>query len=124
MDRYIKHIVKPKFYLRYGDDFIVLDKDIVKLMEIRENIIRFIANNLHLKVNHKNDIIVNARQGIKFLGVKIYPDKILLNKRNLKRINTRLNINNASSYYGIIKQYSKNKLKEYSWKLMEKMDNE
>ncbi|EKD56965.1 MAG: hypothetical protein ACD_58C00036G0001 [uncultured bacterium] len=110
--------------MRYGDDFIILDKDLAKLEEIRENTIRFIENSLLLKINLKNDIIVKARRGIKFLGVVIYPDKRSLNKRNLKRIKSRLNINNASSYYGLIKQHSKHKLNEFSWEIMEVLDDE
>ncbi|MBD3330619.1 hypothetical protein GF354_03770 [Candidatus Peregrinibacteria bacterium] len=118
LDRYIKHILKCRAYVRYGDDFIVFDKNKEQLILIREKAVHFITDKLKLTMNPKNDFIIKAKQGLKFLGVIIYPGGRKLNKRNTNRINNRLNPVNIGSYWGIINNHTKeNKIRELQWKL-------
>lgn len=83
----------------------------------------FIERKLKLEINAKNDIIIKTRWGLKFLGVKIFPKGRKLNKRNWLRVKTRLNHRNFSSYSGLVKQHSKEKIiKEFNWIVLEKLD--
>ncbi|MBI5306435.1 RNA-directed DNA polymerase [Candidatus Wolfebacteria bacterium] len=125
LDRFVKHTIKPQAYLRYGDDFISISENLEQLKQNRDKIIEFIKNELRLEINAKNDIIVKVRQGLKFLGVWIYPKGRKLNKRNWKRAQTLLNSRNLSSYNGLVKQHSKEKrIKEFNWIILEKLNNE
>lgn len=123
LDRFAKHAIKPMAYLRYGDDFIIIFKNFQQLLNFRKKIINFIRKELLLEINAKNDIIVKARWGLKFLGVEIFPTGRRLNKRNWRRVKARINLINASSYSGLVKQHSKHKkIKELNWIILEKLN--
>lgn len=123
LDRFVKHRIKPTAYLRYGDDFIVILKNSEQLKKNRNRIILFLKEKLLLDINTKNDIIVKIKQGLKFLGVKIFPKGRKLNKRNWNRARAKLNIRNISSYSGLVKQHSKEKIiKEFNWTILEKIN--
>ncbi|PIR96975.1 MAG: hypothetical protein COT91_03895 [Candidatus Doudnabacteria bacterium CG10_big_fil_rev_8_21_14_0_10_41_10] len=69
--------------------------------------------------------MVKAKQGLKFLGVWIFPKGRKLNKRIRNRARTLLNYKNISSYGGLVKRHSKQKMiKEHNWIILEKLNNE
>lgn len=79
---------------------------------------------LRLEINLKNDIIIKARWGLKFLGVEIFPSGRRLNKRNWDKAKTKLRLQNISSYGGLVKQHSKiKKVKEFNWIILEKLND-
>lgn len=57
-DRFVKHELKVKDYLRYGDDFIMLESNKEKLEELRSRSIDFLNRALKLTMNRKNDRII------------------------------------------------------------------
>lgn len=121
LDRFIKIYIKPKSYLRYGDDFIIVSDDLSKLKIDREQTVKFLSEILYLQINSKNDIIVKVKHGLKFLGAEIFPMGVRLNKRNRQKINTRLNHRNISSYSGLIKKYDNKKLRYFNWQVVDKI---
>ena len=116
LDRYVKHILKVKAYLRYGDDFLVLHSDMEKLKNIRSQIQSFLKHTLNLSLHPRNNLILSSQEGIRFLGVVLYLKGRRLTKRNRKRIFKKLNLPNVSSYYGLIAQHEPRKLKEFFWR--------
>ena len=124
LDRYIKFELRIKGYLRYGDDFVVFDKNRFNLLRNRDKITNFLMFNLKLEVNKKSDFLVKTKQGIKFLGVEIFDLGIRLNKRNNFRIIERLERKNIASYCGIAKRCgNKNTKKIVNWKILEILEN-
>lgn len=120
LDRYVKHTIKPQAYMRYGDDFIIIEKDKAKLEQIRVLVDEFLTTKLKLTLHSKNNIIVKARHGIKFLGVVMYPQGRKLNNRALGRVFSRLNNRNIASYSGLLKQHTnRKKLKELQWRTVD-----
>ncbi len=115
LDRFVKHILKPQFYLRYGDDFIIIAPSRVILENIRLQTLFFLKNSLGLEINRKNDIILSMRLGIHFLGVEIYPTGRRLKAKNWSRLQNKLNQCNMASYYGLINQHQQKKLKYFDW---------
>jgi len=116
LDRFVKHELKVKQYLRYGDDFILVHKDLEELKLFREKTVCFLKETLKLDINPKNDKIFKAGHGLKFLGVRIRPDGRILNRRNCKRVKKRLNRRNAGSYYGLIKKHAPSEFNhEFDW---------
>ena len=115
LDRFVKHILKPQFYLRYGDDFIIIASNRVVLESLRVKTAIFLKNSLGLEINRRNDIILPVSRGIHFLGVEIYPTGCRLKAKNWHRIQSRLNQLNIASYYGLVRQYQPNKLKYLDW---------
>lgn len=124
-DRFVKHILKPQAYLRYGDDFIIISENLEDLKQNRIKVIEFIQTKLKLQINAKNDIIIKAKRGLKFLGIWIYPKGRKLNDRNWRRAKEKLNYKNISSYSGLVKQHGKEKrIKELNWIILEKLNSE
>lgn len=120
LDRFVKHQLKPMAYLRYGDDFILIDQDFQKLESSRALATEFLEKTLKLKVNPKSDILMKAENGLKFLGVWIWPSGKTLTQRNLTRIKSRLNLRNVSSYRGLLNNHASIKnQKHFNWQISE-----
>jgi len=125
LDRFVKHELKVKFYLRYGDDFIVLENSLEKLKAVRAAVGRFLMDELKLQVNPKSDKILKVSDGLRFLGVKLWSLGRTLNRRNLARVRERLKPDNASSYCGLVKKHGNAKeVKRLQWLVCEKILNE
>jgi hypothetical protein len=122
LDRFVKHKLRAKAYLRYGDDFIIIENDLEKLRLFRAQIMDFLNKELKLIVNQKSDKIFKPSHGLKFLGIKFWPSGRNLNRRSLSRTQQRLNHNNISSYSGLIKLHCNKKSQKFlNWLLCEKL---
>ena len=110
LDRFVKHELKVKYYLRYGDDFILVSQNREKLIELRERTIIFLNDSLRLKMNPKNDKIFRVIHGLRFLGVVIWPNGRRLNKRGICRVERHLSLKNVSSYYGLALKHGYKKM--------------
>lgn len=118
LDRLVKNHVKPLVYLRYGDDFIIIAETLSALIGFKEAVKNFISKNMWLEINLNHDIIIKARQGLKFLGVEIFPGGRRLSKRNQQRANSHLGFKNIASYSGLIKKHSNEKqIKYFDWQI-------
>lgn len=118
LDRFIKYKIKCKAYLRYGDDFVIFSRDKDKLSRIKVQAIDFIKNKLKLNLHAKNNLIVETKRGLKFLGVVLYPSGRRLSKRNQNRIKDRISFCNSGSYWGVISQHGNlENIKSFQWDL-------
>ena len=116
LDRFVKHELKVRNYLRYGDDFILIYPELEKLNRLRTSVVQFLENGLRLNLNPKNDKIFKVRHGLRFLGVMIWLNGRKLKKRNKNRIKKRLSYRNISSYYGLVlKHGNKKTINEFAW---------
>lgn len=122
LDRFVKHRLKAKKYLRYGDDFIIVEHDVEKLKSFRIQTTNFLNRELKLQVNPKSDKIMKAKHGLKFLGIRFWPSGRTLIKRNRQRIQQRLNLRNISSYSGLVKKHGNAKqVKRFNWLVFENL---
>ena len=120
-DRFVKHTLKVKDYLRYGDDFTIFAQNREELENIQIQATHFLTNELKLSLHKKNNVTVKTKHGLKFLGIVLYPKGRKLSKRNNKRLFARLNTRNAGSYYGLLTQHTNAKqMKKFQWILMDK----
>lgn len=124
LDRFVKFKLRIKGYLRYGDDFVVFDRDKSNLLRNKNKITNFLRLNLKLEVNKKSDFLVKVKWGIRFLGVEIFVEGVKLNKRNSLRLVKKLEVKNIASYYGLTKNYGNKKAKRlFNWKTLKIMEN-
>ncbi len=119
LDRFIKYKMKRKAYLRYGDDFVIFSKNKNELLQIKTETINFIENELKLELHLKNNLVIETKHGLKFLGVVLYPGGRRLSKRNQTRIKDRVNSRNSGSYWGVVSQHGTTEtLREFQWDLL------
>ena len=71
-------------YVRYMDDFIIWADDKAKLIALRQQIIAFARDELGLELKI-TPFINRTSQGMDFLGMRIYPDEIHLNRNSRVR---------------------------------------
>lgn len=94
LDHYIVHDLKLKYYVRYMDDFIILDSDLEKLKKAIGIIIEKLEGEYKLKVNRKKTKIVSCKEGFSFLGYifKVIDKKLVIKikKSNLEKIKKRV----------------------------------
>ena len=84
LDYFVKHKLKAKYYLRYVDDFVILNSNKEILEEFKEKIIKYLKN-LKLELHSDKSKIIALRNGITFLGYRIFYHYKLLRKSNLRK---------------------------------------
>lgn len=125
LDRFVKHDLKVKQYLRYGDDFILIHPSFKELTQLRCRVIRFLEQTLKLRINPKNDRIIKAGHSLKFIGVAAFPYDRKLNRRSVNRVKGRLNFSNAGSYYGLVGKHGSYRIMdEFCWLTSYLLDTE
>ena len=93
LDRYAKHYLKEKYYVRYMDDFVFIGPNKDDLHKTRADVERFLWSELRLKTNSKTQIFPIAKlkgRAVDFLGYRIYASHRLLRKSSVKRIKSKL----------------------------------
>ncbi len=82
LDQFVKHELKARYYIRYVDDFIILHNNRCVLQQYKKRINRFLIT-LKLKMHQDKSKIMLLRNGITFLGYRVFHCHKLLKKRNL-----------------------------------------
>ena len=91
LDQFIKHKLKEKYYIRYCDDFIILNSDEEHLEKSLLLIGSSLKNKLKLELHPQKIEIRKLRQGIDFLGYVILPHYIVLRSKTKRRMLRKLN---------------------------------
>jgi hypothetical protein len=89
LDAFVKYTLRWKHYIRYCDDFVLLGSDKQALHAMREVIARFLER-LRLRLHPKKTLVFPLTIGTTFLGYRIYPTHIRINKANVNRFIHRL----------------------------------
>jgi retron-type reverse transcriptase len=89
-DHYLKEQLRIPAYLRYVDDFIVLDDDKNRLHEIRAQIKEYLTTHKRLRLHPNKAHIFQTNQGVDVLGYIVFPHQRLLRNDNGHRFFRRL----------------------------------
>ncbi len=92
LDQYVKHRLKAKYYIRYVDDFVVLESDKRKLELYKKQIDEFLKSQLILQLHKDKSKILKLGETICFLGVRVFYYHKLLKKSNLRKMRNTLQI--------------------------------
>ncbi|MFH1956197.1 MAG: reverse transcriptase domain-containing protein, partial [Patescibacteria group bacterium] len=108
LDQFVKHNLKIKYYIRYCDDFIILNESKEYLNNLIKPINDFLNSNLKLNLHSNKIVIRKYSQGIDFLGYVVLPYHRVLRTKTKKRIlkkikNNPQNIQSINSYLGVLK---------------------
>lgn len=113
LDRFVKHKLSVKYYLRYADDFIILDSRRDKFFQYTCGLEEFLRENLKLRLHPNKIVMRKLRGGIDFCGYIVLPHYILPRTRTKRRIFRKVLSGNAStqslqSYLGYLSHASTN----------------
>ncbi len=92
LDWFIKHKLRVNYYIRYVDDFVIMDEHLEKLEDYKTQINQFLKENLHLELHPEKTKISFLKRGVGFLGIRIYPHHKLLAKRNSRKFRKKLSL--------------------------------
>jgi len=94
LDRFVKHRLKVRYYIRYVDDIILLSDSMEHLQYCHLQIKQFLQNNLHLTLHPEKTIFQPCSTGIDFLGYIVKKDYLLVRKRVVKAFKQKLHFYN------------------------------
>lgn len=99
LDQFVKHKLKAKYYIRYVDDFVILNENKEVLEYYLSEIHKFVQDNLKIQLHPNKSKILLLKRGIPFLGYRIFYYHKLLRKSNIKNMSRQLIKNNYDSLY-------------------------
>ncbi len=91
LDYFVKHELKAKYYIRYVDDFVILNENKRELEYYKSKINSFLNEKLNLKLHPDKSKILPLRNGVSFLGYRTFFHYKLLRRRNKKKFMKKFN---------------------------------
>ncbi len=110
LDTFIKERLKAKYYIRFADDYVILDPDRKILENYKREIENFLSLSLKLEIKKENRFIRTLASGVTFLGYKVFPKYIAIKTKNKKRFLSKVSATNIHSYLGFLKHCYSSKL--------------
>lgn len=89
LDQYVKHTLKAKYYLRYVDDFIILDKH-KRVLEEHEEKIKTFLEKINLELHPNKSKITPLCRGTSLLGFRVFFHHKTPRQRNIRKAWKRL----------------------------------
>jgi len=123
-DQFVKHKLRIKNYIRYADDFVILDSDRDKLERIVRYIVLFLHDRLKLELHPDKVSIKTLASGVDFLGWVYFFDHRVLRTATKKRMFRKLAMSDKpevlESYIGLLSHGNGNILQNkiielFSW---------
>lgn len=83
LDYFVKHVLKARYYIRYVDDIVILSRDKAFLEECWRKIELYLRH-LKLELHPDKSSIIPLKNGVAFLGYRVFYNYKILRKRNLR----------------------------------------
>ncbi len=111
LDQFVKHELKAKYYIRYCDDFVIIDMSKEKLTEHISLLSDFLKDKLALDLHPRKISIRKIIQGVDFLGYVSLPHYRVLRTTTKHRMLKRVSKENITSYLGMLTHCKGERLK-------------
>jgi RNA-directed DNA polymerase len=106
LDKFVKHTLKVKYYIRYADDFVFLSEGKEHLLDLLPKIREFLNKELFLELHERKILLKTVASGVDFLGWVHFPDHRILRTSTKRRVlrNTvgEVSEETIQSYLGLI----------------------
>ena len=90
LDHFVKDQMGVKCYVRYMDDMVVFADSKAYLKGVMQELRMFLHDELKLSLNPRSTFLNSRRNGLPFLGFRIFPRLIRVKRENLKRVKGKL----------------------------------
>ena len=91
LDQFVKHKLRAKYYIRYVNDFVILDRSPKLLHQHMKKVDVFLQDILDLELHPDKSKIIPLSVGVEFLGMKIFSYHRLLKGKKLRKFYRKLN---------------------------------
>lgn len=98
LDVFVKHRLRAKYYIRYLDDFLILERSRDKLKIYKREIARFLET-IKLELHTQKSRIIPLHKGINMLGFRVFYHHKLLSKNNMRLVSRRIEVFKALYKY-------------------------
>ncbi len=102
LDQFAKHALKAKYYIRYCDDFAILDNSRALLEAHVSRLRQFLREKLALELHPKKVEIRKLQLGVDFLGYVSLSHYRVLRTKTKQRIVARIGPKSLASYLGVL----------------------
>jgi len=92
LDKFVKHKLRVKHYIRYVDDFVILCTSKTQLQRWRKEIEKFLKQELKLEFHPDKSRIISLSKGIGFVGFRNFYYFKLLRKRNIRNMQEKVKL--------------------------------
>ncbi len=92
LDKFVKHKLEAKYYIRYVDDFVILHPSRFQLQKWKKEIDLFLRKELKLELHPEKSRVIFLLKGIDFVGFRIFYYFKLLRKRNIKNMSRKVKL--------------------------------
>lgn len=128
-DRFMKHTLRARYYIRYADDFVILSHEREVLEAILPRIRGFLGSRLALTLHPDKVSITTVASGVDFLGWVHFPDHRVLRRATKRRMFRNLEVKDCKpetvqSYLGLLKHGNAYGLRDGLRVLSEQVGNE
>ncbi len=113
LDQFVKQRLRVRRYIRYVDDFVLLDESAQWLNYARAEIEAFLPDRLALHLNPRKTVIQPVERGVDFVGQVVKPWRRMLRRRTFNESLRQLRearqadiYRSANSYFGLLRQAS------------------
>lgn len=118
LDQFIKHNLKIKYYIRYADDFLILNSERLQLKPHLIAVGNFLVSSLRLQLHPKKIILRKSKRGIDFCGYVVLPQYLLPRTKTKSRIMKNFAIRHISnesfqSYLGYFSHARSHKITQH-----------
>lgn len=115
-DRFVKHRLKAKYYIRYADDFVFLHENKAWLEAQIPMVGRFLQEQLYFRLHPNKVTISTFASGVDFLGWVHFPEHRVLRMSTKRRMMRRLRECKKEaamqSYLGLLSHGNSRKLRD------------
>ena len=88
LDHFVTEELQCPAYIRYVDDFVLFDHDKARLAKMRDAIEEFLIS-LRLWLHPRKRVISRTCDGVRFLGLRVWPQRIWFCKSSIRRVRRR-----------------------------------
>ncbi len=92
LDYFVKHKLKAKYYIRYVDDFVILNSSKEQLEIWKEEINKFLKEELKLELHPDKSRVISLSKGVDFVGFRNFYHFKLVRKRNIRKMNFKIGL--------------------------------
>jgi hypothetical protein len=90
LDHYIKEYLRIEGYVRYMDDLVLFADEKDTLRDACKRIESYLKENLRLRIKAGDLLLAPVTQGLSFLGFRIFPGVIRINRKGWRRFRRKL----------------------------------